>query len=50
MGGQLVENVSGSEELAQVLMAQTRMSVARKHYIGLDVEIGIGQTKFQQLH
>jgi hypothetical protein len=48
--GQMVLNVSGSEELVQVLLAQKTKSVANKFYVGSGVDVGVGQTKFQRLH
>jgi hypothetical protein len=50
LAGQMVMNISGSEELAKVMLAHAPDSVASKYYVGLDAQIGMGKTKFERLH
>jgi hypothetical protein len=51
-----MENISGSEEYSQLLLAHAckkngeAQSVARTHYIGRNVNVGVGKTKFEWMH
>lgn len=49
LGGQIIENLS-SHDLAQLFLANGGATVARRHYVGNDVEVGIGKTPFEKLH
>lgn len=49
LGGQIIENLS-SHDLAQLFLANGGNTVARRHYVGNDVEVGIGKTPFERLH
>ena len=49
MGAQIIENLS-SHDLAQLFLANGGATVARKHYVGNDVEVGIGKSPFEKLH
>ena len=47
--GQQVENISGNEYLAQMLLAHKQKSTARKHYVDPNRNLGVGQTQYQRL-
>jgi hypothetical protein len=48
-GGQVVENLGG-HEVAQLFLSHRAVTVAAQHYVGRDVDVGVGRTPYERLH
>jgi hypothetical protein len=48
-GAQIIKNLGG-QEMAQLFLAHASATVADVHYVGDDVEVGVGKTPFERLH
>jgi hypothetical protein len=49
MAGQLIENITGNHDLAQMVLSHKRKDVASTNYVGLGINVGVGKTQQQRL-